>query len=72
MSEKLKGERPGGLWDWPTGVIIGGVFLVLIMAAPAISGEQPAAWIGVGLGVVLGAFGVLSLMIRRGAFRAKP
>jgi len=66
----MKGERPGGLWDWPVGVILGGAFLVAIMAVPAISGDQPTAWLGVAVGFVLGSFGVLALMIRRGAFKS--
>jgi hypothetical protein len=60
MSGESKGQRPGGLWDWPVGVIVAGAFLLVLSAA---NGAKSYA-----LPLLLIAFGVVSLMIRRGAF----
>lgn len=60
--EQWKGERPGGMWDWPVGVILAGVFLAAITGA--------ASLLGLVAGVLIALFGVLSLMIRRGAFKS--
>ena len=47
-------SKPGGLWDWPVGVVVGGVVLTLV-GVPVI-------------GLPLLALGVVALLIRRGAF----
>jgi hypothetical protein len=47
-------DRAGTVWDWPVGVIVGGAALTLFGVWP--------------LGVPLLAFGVVALLIRRGAF----
>jgi hypothetical protein len=62
QQQRLKGERPGGLWDWPVGVILAGVFLAAITGAVNV--------LGLIAGVLIALFGVLSLMIRRGAFKS--
>lgn len=53
MSDVEK-TRPGTLWDWPVGVIVGAVVLAAL-----------SVWV---LAVPLLAFGVVALLIRRGAF----
>ena len=52
--EAPKGRR-GTFWDWPVGVIIAGV--VLGIATGGATGAVVLFW-----------FGVIALMIRRGAF----
>lgn len=42
------------MWDWPVGVIVGGALLAVV-----------GVWV---LAVPLLAFGVVALLIRRGAF----
>lgn len=60
----MRGERPGGMWDWPVGVILAGVFLALMTGF-----TNALGFVGGGL---LIAFGVVSLLIRRGAFKPSP
>jgi hypothetical protein len=57
MSGESKGQRPGGLWDWPVGVIVAAVVLLFGTGGKA-----------AGISLVLIGFGVVSLMVRRGAF----
>ena len=47
--------RPGGWWDWPVGVIVGALVLAVLTRGGTFS-------------VLLFWFGVISLLIRRGAF----
>ena len=56
-----KGERTGKASDWPVGLVIAGA---LIFVLSAVNGGTAGAF----LGLALGAFGVVSLLIRRGAF----
>ena len=51
------------MWDWPVAVIVVGVLLVLLALT---SGASPSllAWLLIG-------FGVVALLIRRGAFRPR-
>lgn len=58
-----KPSRAGTLWDWPVAVIIVGVLLAMLAWS---SGGRPSfiTWL-------LILFGVVSLMVRRGAFKPR-
>lgn len=53
--------RTGGFWDWPVGVIVAGLLVALLSAVNGGTG-------GATLGLLVAVFGVVALLIRRGAF----
>lgn len=61
MDEQQGPDRRGTFWDWPTGWILLGVFLMAISAWNGAQGGVAIAWL-------LVIFGGISLAIRRGAF----
>lgn len=58
MAETSREDRAGTFWDWPVGLIVGGLVITLFTYA---------RW----LGVLLVAFGVVALLVRRGAFASR-
>lgn len=58
MADEVKKDRRGTFWDWPVGVMIAAVLLALFTHPTPLS-------------IGLFWFGVLSLMIRRGAFSSR-
>lgn len=61
MDEGTQTDRRGTFWDWPVGVAIAGVLLALFAASGDATG-------GVVFGLLLVAFGVVALLVRRGSF----
>lgn len=53
--------RRGTFWDWPTGVALAGLLLLLVAAGNGAS-------IGMLIGAVVGAFGIVAGLARRGSF----
>jgi len=59
-----KPDRRGTFWDWPVPVAFLGLLLVLLAAS-----NGKAA--GVLLGLVIGLFGLVTVLARRGTFSAR-
>lgn len=61
-----KPDRRGTFWDWPVGLIVGGVLIGLFVLFGGGTPTLPVYFL-IGIGVV-------ALMVRRGAFtpRGKP
>ena len=54
MSERVK-DRRGTFWDWPVGLMVGGLVIALVTDLPL-------------FGLLLVVVGVVALLVRRGAF----
>lgn len=61
MSDDAKKNRRGTFWDWPVGVALAGVVLILLAASNGAGG-------GVLFGLVVAVFGLVTALARRGTF----
>lgn len=61
MADEGKQDRRGTFWDWPVGIALAGLLLAVVAASNDASG-------GIVFGLLLGAFGVVALLARRGSF----
>lgn len=61
MTDVKQDDKRGTFWDWPVGLIVGGVLLLLLAAS---NGATMGMWVG----LVMAAFGLVALLARRGAF----
>ena len=64
MTNEGETDRRGGFWDWPVGVMIGGVLLFLFAGANGATG-------GALLGLLLAGFGLVTFLARRGTFSSR-